>query len=88
MTKLRAWASERGITLYGKVKEAPDGGYMQWGHTHNGSRFYLVDKDDIYRWGGMLEGWKPMVCATLVDEYSNYEINDAIAEADENETWG
>lgn len=61
MTKLRIWASENKVTLYGKVNGNATGGYTQNGATRKGTKLYLVDRDGIYSWGGIKNGWKKVV---------------------------
>lgn len=60
MAKLRLWASENQIKLYGKVKETSSEGYMQYGSTRYSNKFYLVDRDGIYTWRGFEKGWKKL----------------------------
>lgn len=58
MRKLRFWASDNNIELYGTVKEARGGtdGYMQNGSTRKGTKIYCVNESGIYVWGGE-KGW-------------------------------
>lgn len=67
MTRLRLWASDNGIELYGTIKEAREGitGYMQNGSTRQGTKLYGVNDYRIYVWCGKDKGWveanKPVV---------------------------
>ena len=57
MTKLRVWASENRITLYGKVSKTGTKRFMQNGSTRKGTKLYCIDDDGIYSWGGIHKGW-------------------------------
>lgn len=66
LDRLRVWASEHRISLYGKVKEKFSAdqnnvGYMQFGSTRKSSKLYLVDNDGIYVWRGIRNGWDKLV---------------------------